>query len=566
MRLAGTCGLQDIVAARLRVPTDKGANASGKVAAIVAGMVAGADSIDDLDELRHGGMPTLFNGVYAPSTLGSFLRAFTHGHVRQLQRAARQFQVRVAARAPLLPSADAVTFIDVDSLLRRVYGKQKQGAGFGHAKVGGYQVLLRGLNPLVATISTPHAAPVIAATQLRAGNAGSARGAASLVAEAVATTKAVLTAQPATITNAAAAAREIVLRADSAFYSRAVITACRRAVVRFSNTVRIEAKVRAAIATIGEDTWTEIRYPQPVWDDEQQRFISRAQIAETSYTAFEGTRYEVTARLIVRRVPDLKQSTVDEQGELFTVWRYHAAFTDSPYVLVQAEVQHRGHAIIEQVFTELIDGPLAHLPSGRFNTNNAWLACIAIAHNHTRAAATLAGRPHHTARAATIRRHLINVAGRIARHAHEIIIHLPRHWPGNTTGIGCSPPRTPHPPDRPQQTVTHSRRWQPECETSPSRGAHWQPGRSPQHVPTSARDHRLLTSRPPKPHRWISARAAHSDCVHAHHSRNAAASCDGNCLDCRGVPPPPPTPPRPHRMHVAGIAPDDPAPSALPRR
>ena len=324
MALAQRCDLHGVVDARLRVPTDKGSNASGKVTAIVAGMVTGADSIDDLDVLRHGGMPTLFDGVYAPSTLGSFLRAFTHGHVRQLQAASRQFLVRLAGQAPLLPSAGAVTFIDVDSLLRRVYGKQKQGAGFGHAKVGGYQILLRGLNPLVATISTPDAAPVIAATQLRAGNAGSARGAAALVAEAVATTKAVLAAQaartavPATAATPAVAS-EIVVRADSAFYSRTVITACRRARVRFSITVRVDAKVRRTIATIDEDAWTEIRYPQPVWDDEQQRFISRAQIAETTYTAFEGTRHEVTARLIVRRVPDLKKSTVDDQGELFTV-------------------------------------------------------------------------------------------------------------------------------------------------------------------------------------------------------------------------------------------------------
>jgi hypothetical protein len=200
MRLAESCGLHGLVARRLHVPTDKGSNAVGKVAAIVAGMVTGADSIDDLDVLRHGGTPTLFGGVYAPSTLGSFPRTFRHGHVRQLQATSRQFLVGLAGQAPaLLPSANAVTFVDIDSLLRRVYGKQKQGAGFGHAKVGGYQVLLRGLNPLVATLSTPDAAPVIAATQLRAGNAGSARGAASLLAEAIATTKAVLAAQLATL-------------------------------------------------------------------------------------------------------------------------------------------------------------------------------------------------------------------------------------------------------------------------------------------------------------------------------------------------------------------------------
>jgi DDE family transposase len=135
------------------------------------------------------------------------------------------------------------------------------------------------------------------------------------------------------------------------------------------------------------------------------------------------------ARLIARRIPDLNKTRADDQGELFTVWRYHAAFTDSPFVLVQAEAQHRGHAVIEQVFAELIDGPLAHLPSGRFDANNAWLTCIAIAHNLTRAAATPAGRRYALARPATIRRQMINLAGRIARHARGLTIHLPQRWP-----------------------------------------------------------------------------------------------------------------------------------------
>jgi hypothetical protein len=423
LRLAESCDLHGIVGERVRIPGDKGANASGKVATIVAGMLTGADSIDDLDVVRHGGMPSLFGGVYAPSTLGEFLRAFTHGHVRQLQGVSREFLVQLARRTRLLPGAGAVTFVDVDSVLRRVYGKQKQGAAFGPAKVGGYQVLLRGLNPLVATISTPDAAPVIAATQLRAGNAGSARGAAALLTEAIATTRAVRATDP------RAATGEIVVRADSAFYSRKVIAACRRAQVRFSVTVRMDAKIRKAIDDIPADAWVEIEYPQPVWDDEQQRFISRAHIAETTYTAFEHTEDAVTARLIARRIPDLNKTGVDAQGELFTVWRYHAAFTDSPFILIQAEAQHRAHAVIEQVFAELIDGPLAHLPSGRFDANNAWLTLIAITHNLTRAAAVHAGHRYATARAATIRRHLINLAGRIARHARGITLHLPEHWP-----------------------------------------------------------------------------------------------------------------------------------------
>ena len=222
---------------------------------------------------------------------------------------------------------------------------------------------------------------------------------------------------------------ELVVRADSAFYSRKVIGACRRAAARFSVTARMDTKIRRTIEAIPDDAWVEIDYPQPVWDEEQHRFVSRAQIAEIRYTAFADTPDAVTARLIVRRIPDLNKTGVDAQGELFTVWRYHAAFTDSPFVLVQAEQHHRGHAIIEQVNAELIDGPLAHLPSGRFDANDAWLTCIAIAHNLTRAAATLAGRRYALARPATIRRQLINVAGRIAHHARGITLHLPEHWP-----------------------------------------------------------------------------------------------------------------------------------------
>ncbi len=331
MELAESCDLHGVVGEHVRIPGDKGANASGKVATIVAGILTGADSIDDLDVVRHGGMPSLFGGVYAPSTLGEFLRAFTHGHVRQLQAASREFLVGLAGRTRCCLARGRSRSSTGTRCCGGCTASRSRAPGFGHAKVGGYQVLLRGLNPLIATISTPDAAPVIAATQLRAGNAGSARGAASLLAEAIATTKAVLAAQ------ATPAAAEIVVRADSAFYAKKLIAACRRAGVRFSVTIRVDKKVRRAIAAIPDDAWVEIEYPQPVWDDEQQRFITRAQIAEIGYTAFEGTRWAVTARLIVRRVPDLNRTSGDGQGELFAVWRYHAAFTDSPFVLVQAE-------------------------------------------------------------------------------------------------------------------------------------------------------------------------------------------------------------------------------------
>jgi hypothetical protein len=214
MRLAEQVDLAGLVAARVYADMSTGSNPGGKAAAVVAGMCAGADCIDDLDVLRHGGMGGLFGSVYAPSTLGSFLRFFTWGHSLQLEAASRDLLRALAARTPLLPDAERLTYVDVDSLLRRVYGPAKQGATFGHAKVGGYSVRLRGLSPLVAAISTDQAAPVIAATRLRGGNAGSARAAASLVRQAIATAR------------SAGAGGQILVRADSAFGSGAVVSAC----------------------------------------------------------------------------------------------------------------------------------------------------------------------------------------------------------------------------------------------------------------------------------------------------------------------------------------------------
>jgi hypothetical protein len=421
MRLARDAGLHNVVASRVRIRGDKGTNAGGKVATIVAGMVAGADSIEDLNLARHGGMGSLFVSVYAPSTLGEFLREFTHGHGRQLEAAGREVLVDLARRTPLLEGADGLTFVDIDSMLRRVYGKKKQGAGFGHAKVGGYNVWLRGYNPLIATLSTPLVAPVVAATRLRAGNAASARGAAWQVAEAIGTAR------------ACGASGLVVVRADSAFYAKTVIWACRRNRAHFSITARMDAKTQAACEAIPDEGWVDIQYPQAVWDEDEQRWISDAQVAETTFTAFEGTRWALAARLIVRRVKRLADpDQVSGQGELFEQYRYHAVFTDSPFLLEQAETQHRGHAVIEQVNADLINGPLAHLPSGRFAANNAWLACAAIAHNLTRAVGHLAGPRYAVARGATIRTRIINVAARLAHHARGIHLHLPEHWPWQT--------------------------------------------------------------------------------------------------------------------------------------
>ena len=377
VRLAVRIGLPALVTATLTVVGSAGAFAAEKVLGLVAGMVAGADSIDDMDLLRHGGLGRLFAGVRAPSTLGTFLRAFTFGHVRQLDRIAGVLVGRLSRVAPLLPGADQVAFVDVDDTIKQTYGYAKQGAGYGYNGV-------KGLNALLATVATPLAAPVIVASRLRKGSANSARGASRLVSDAIKTAR------------AAGACGLLIVRADSAYYGYEVIAAARRAKACLSVTARMTSSVKAAISRIPETDWTAIRYPNALWDEDEQRWISDAEVAETRFTAFTSRRQHqhVDGRLIVRRVRRLNPAAGDgEQGEMFAAWRYHACFTDSPMTMLQAETQHRGHAIIEQVHADLRSGALAHLPSGSFAANGAWLALATIAFN-------LARRRRHPGRAA----------------------------------------------------------------------------------------------------------------------------------------------------------------------
>ena len=442
MALAQRCGLAGLAGRHVRIGRAAGVNADVKVGCLVAGMAAGADSIDDLGVLRHGAMGHLFGGVRAPSTLGTFLRSFTWGHARQLEAVHRAFLAELARRVPLLPGKDVLAFVDIDSQQKRVFGYRKQGAAFGHTKISGKSLLVRGLNVLAATISTPRAAPVTAAVRLRGGSAGSARGAASLITEAVGAAR------------EAGCGGTIVVRMDSAYYSAAAVHAIRRAGACFSVTAQLNASVRAAITAIPATAWTPIAYPRALWDDQLGGWVSDAEVAEVTYTAFSshprgGQRRPpapLTARLIVRRVRDLNASAPAGQAELFPVWRYHAVFTDSPFEMIQAEEQHRGHATIEQVFADWNQGPLAHLPSGSFPANAAWLACAAITGNLLRAAGALASLAYAKARGATIRRDLINVAARTARRGRgQLTLHLPDHWHRqhewlNLFEAACGPP------------------------------------------------------------------------------------------------------------------------------
>ncbi len=416
MALAEQAGLSELIEGRVAISATRvksaGSNPAGKLTSIIAGMAAGADSIDDLNLVRSGGMSRLFAEVYAPATLGQFLREFTHGHALQLASVARAHLVNLVRRTGLLPGIGTRAYVDVDSLLRPVYGHGKQGASFGHTKIAGKQVLRRGLSPLATTISTEHGAPVVAGIRLRAGKAGSGKGAASMVREAIA------------VARAAGATGEILVRGDSAYGNSAVVGACVKAKARFSVVLAKNAAVNAAIGGIPDDAWTPVHYPGAVVDPDTGELISDAEVAETTFTAFTSTKHPVTARLVVRRVRDRAKTE-----ELFPVWRHHPFFTNSTEPTAQADLTHRRHAVIETVFADLIDGPLAHLPSSRFAANSAWAICAVMTHNLLRAAGTLASNTLAVARGATLRRQIVTVPARLARPQRRRILHLPAHWP-----------------------------------------------------------------------------------------------------------------------------------------
>ena len=424
LALADLADLRGLADAHLSVPTDKGAHAGLKVASLVAGMVAGADCIDDMALLRHGGMNKVVNGAYAPSTLGSFLRAFTFGHVRQLDALASRFLTGLAGRAPLLAGGDLQSgpiLVDVDDTIIEVHGYAKQGAGFGYSGV-------RGLNALLATVTTTGSAPLVVAQRLRKGSCGSPRGAKRLVADALKTVTKLVGAD---------SGRKPLLRADSAFYGAAVVGAAIRAGADVSLTVRMNPQVKAAIAAIAEAAWPTIEYPDAVYDEATGGWVSRAEVAETPFTAFTSKKRteQILGRLVVRRIPDLNPRATTGQNPLFDTWRFHAFFTTTdPDVLdtVAADKTHRGHAIIEQVHADLKNSALAHLPSGKFNANAAWLVLAVIAFNLTRAAAAIAGPDLAKTTTATIRRKLIAVPARIATSARRITMHLPTGWPWET--------------------------------------------------------------------------------------------------------------------------------------
>jgi hypothetical protein len=414
--LAEQVGLPELVTEHVKIvgaDNAAGANPAAKVMSLLAGMVAGADSIEDVDRLRRAGTGLVFDQIRAPSTLGTFLRAFTHGHVQQLNAVLRQMLIALAARVPLLPGADQVVFIDLDSTHRQVYGYQKQGAAVGRLKGK------KTLHPLIATMSTPIGRPVVVAVRLRKGKSADVRGAARFLAEALTTVRTI------------APTAQIVVRGDAKFYTADLVATAARYAAQVSLTTGANPSVNAAISQIPQDAWTAICYPDAFVDQDTGELISDAEVAETAYTAFasQPKHRQVVGRLIVRRVRRLNPQTAAGQEDLFTLWRHHAVFVTGSVEMLQAESQHRDHAIVEQVIADAAGSALAHLPSGVFTANAAWTVLWAIAHNLTRAAGVLAGGAHARATTATIRAHLINVPARLARSARRVRLHLPQHWP-----------------------------------------------------------------------------------------------------------------------------------------
>jgi hypothetical protein len=498
LALADRAGLRRLAGEHLSVPTDKGANAGLKVASLVAGMVAGADSIDDMALLRHGGMGRLFARAYAPSTLGSFLRAFTFGHVRQLDAVAARFLTALVARTRLgAPVSPAVTdgnggyaFLDVDDTIIEVHGHAKQGAGFGYTR-------LRGLNALLATLSTNSCAPLVVAKRLRKGSCGSPRGAKRLVGDAVKQARRLL--GPST---------PILVRMDSAYYGRDAIHAAITGGAHVSVTVRATSPVKTAIASITDDAWTTIKYPNAIFDESTGTWISKAEVAEVAFTAFASMKKadHVPGRLVVRRIPDVNADKKKAAGQdtLFDLWRHHAFFTTVPansLDTVTADGIHRGRAIIEQVHADLKGSALAHLPSGKFAANAAWLVLAVIAFNLTRAAASLTDAPELAkATTATVRRKLIHVPARVASSARRITLHLPEAWPWHDawTRLSTASPTRPPPcsPDHAAQPGPNPRN--PTWNTpTPRSDNHPRPGPPPR--PTTTINAR------PSPDRWIEA-------------------------------------------------------------
>lgn len=416
-------GLGQLLSERVTVPGSAGAHPEEKCLTVIHGLLAGADCIDDLDVLRAGSSAAVLgHRVAAPSTVGTFLRAGTYGHARQLDVVAGQLFARAAAIEALPAAAGAEVFVDIDATHCVSFGLGKQGA----MRVG--RTGRRSYHPLIAVLA---GGGDVVHARLRRGRSNDATGAPSFVTE--------------TINRLRAAGlgggsdSQIVLRADSGFYLHDVVAACRAADVRFSVTARMlggrDRGMGAAIAAIPEQAWTPIDY-----------FLPGAGVAEIAWTPFtvdhRGVRRHVDpVRLIVRRTPrtdeltrNLTRRRATRPGHggseaLFPLFDYHPMITDREGDLVAVEADHRRHAEVELTIRDLKYGMgLNHMPTKSFAGNAAWLTLNVIAHNLARWIARLGTGQQHVM-TKTVRTRLFATPGRLVHTGRTATIRIPRRWP-----------------------------------------------------------------------------------------------------------------------------------------
>ncbi len=383
--LAGRLGIEGLAGRFVQLRRDRpgSANVGRKVMALIYAMVLGADCIDDCEVLRAGRTRRLLGGwLPAPSTLGTFLRAFMFGHVRQLDRVLAETLTR-AWRAGAGPGGERLV-VDVDSFVGEAYGYQKEGVGFGYTKRRGYHPMLASR---AGTGEVLH-------IRLRRGQAASARGVLRFTEELIARVQ------------RAGASGEKLFRADSAFWNNKLMARLQDAGWAYSISVRLLFWVKDAVAEIPESAWQPLEdYPDG----------GEAQIAEQIVKG---------KRLIVRRT-----RLVGPQAELWPDWRYFPFLTNRTDPLEVVEAEHRQHAVVELTIRDLKDQALAHFPSGRFNANSAWTVIACIAHNLLRWTSVI-GLSGETVRAArTMRRRLLHIPGRLTHSARQWTLHLPARWP-----------------------------------------------------------------------------------------------------------------------------------------
>lgn len=397
-------GLPDLLRDQVTVPGHLGAHPDQKCLTVIHSLLAGGDCIDDVDALRAGATEAVLgHRVAAPSTVGSFLRAFGFNHARQLDAVTRRLLAR-AVSAGAHPDIEESVSVDIDSTLCETYGLGKDGAR---------EVMRtgrRGYHPLLAVIA---GTGDIAHARLRRGRSNDATAAPVFIKETISRLR------------QAGAAGEIVLRADSGFYLHDVVETCRGNDVRFSIGARMMRGLRTLIEAIPEDAWTPIEY-----------FLPGAGVAEIIFTPFSqdvrghdrpGAQ---PVRLIVRRTPPTEELAKNRgQDPLFPIFDYHPIITDRSGPTLDLEADHRRHAEVELTIRDLKhDMGMSHFPTKSFGGNAAWLVLNTIAHNLTRWTARLGLEVGHVM-TKKIRRRIYSVAGRLIRTGRRVILRLPRRWP-----------------------------------------------------------------------------------------------------------------------------------------